>query len=278
MQDFSYFQDSFNLRKLSSYYLQIQLCKFGIGYVITDPIRNQHIAIKKVTFENPEEELLVNFQNAIREDVYLNKHYKAVNFLMVSEKNTLIPADFFDKKHLKDYFKFNFILTKEEEVHFNYLEKAKAYNVYSMPSVLINFLVNHFPEIKLFHYTTPFIKSVFRDNENSKSVFDIINISFQHDLMNLIVIKRGKLVFFNDFDYHAPEDAVFYIMSVMKKIFIDIHKSDFTVQGTIVEGDKLHNYLQKYIPEVKFISKSEKGFPFMKVPVHLFANMLNYDA
>ena len=276
MQDFSYYHDSLNLRKLSSYYLQIQVSKLGIGYVISDPIRNQHIAIKKLTFENQDEELLINFQNAIKEDVYLNKHYKAVNFSFVSEKNTLIPADFFDKKHLKEYFKFNFIVSKEEEVHFNYIEKAKAYNVYSLPSVLVNFLVNHFPEIRLYHYTTPFIKFMFKEH-STENVFDSINISFQHNLMNVIIVKKGKLLFFNDFDYHTVEDAVFYLMNVIKKLLINTRKADVSIQGTVSKGDKLHKYLVKYIPNIIFITKTDKEFPFNKVPIHLFANLLNFD-
>lgn len=277
MKDFSYFHDSFNLRKLSSYFLQIQLSKFGIGYVITDAIRNQYIAVKNKVFENPDESLLLNFQNAVREDVYLNKHYKAVNFFYVSEKNTLIPSDYFDKKYLKDYFKFSFVLQKNDEVHFNYLEKTKAYNVFSMPSILINFLVNHFPEIRFYHYTTPFIKAAFKDIEGSKSVFDTVRVSFQHNLMNIVVIKNHKLMFFNDFDYNSEADAVFYIMNVIKKLFINLRRVDFSVQGTIMRGDKLHGYLKNYIPNIKFVDKFSKEFPFKEVPMHVYANLLNSD-
>ncbi|MBN2891927.1 MAG: DUF3822 family protein [Bacteroidales bacterium] len=277
MQDFSYFHESFNLRKLSSYFLQIQLCKLGVGYVITDTIRNQHIAIKHKAFENPDENILTNFQNAVKEDVYLNKHYKTVNFLFISEKNSLIPADYFDKKHLKEYFKFNFILSEQEEVHFNYIEKAKAYNIYSIPSTLINFLVNHFPEIRLYHYTTPLIKSTFND-VGANNAFDTIRISIQNQLMNIVIVKNQKLIFFNDFDFHTEEDAVFYIMSVMKKLLVNLRRADVTIQGTIEKNGKLHKYLLKYIPEIKFHTKFDKEFPFSQIPNHIFANLLDFEA
>ncbi len=277
MQNFSYFNDSFNLKKISSYYLQLQLSKHSISYIITDTIRNQHIAIKNKLFENPDEDILVNFQNAIKEDVYLNKHYKSVNFFFVSERNTLIPAEYFDKKHIKDYFKFSFVLSNQEEVHFNYIEKAKAYNLYSIPSILINFLVNHFPEIRLHHYTTPLIKATFNDTDGTQNVFDNIRASFQRNLLNIAIVKNQKLVFFNDFDFKTDEDAVFYIMSVVKKLFINNRRCDFTVQGLIEKNSKLHKYLAKYFPEVKFAEKYDKDFPFNQVPVHYYANLLNFD-
>lgn len=275
MENFSYFHDSFNLRKLSSYYLQIQLSKFGVSYVISDVIRNQHIAIKNKNFENPEEDILVNFQEAVKEDVYLNKHYKTVNFFFISEKNTLIPADYFDKKHLKTYFKFNFNLSSKEEVHFNYIEKAKAYNLYSVSSTMVNFLVNHFPEIRLFHYTTPLIKSAFNEAQGTKSV-DNIRVSFQNNLLNVVLIRNDKLIFFNDFDYNTEEDAIFYIMSVMKKQQVKLKISRVTIQGTVKPSGKTHKYLLKYMPNVKFLTKFDMEFPFNQLSGHTFANLLDF--
>jgi hypothetical protein len=54
MQDISNFTESFNLRKLSSYYLNIQLSKYGIEYAISDVVRNQYVAVVSKAFQNPE--------------------------------------------------------------------------------------------------------------------------------------------------------------------------------------------------------------------------------
>ncbi len=277
MQDFSYFHESFSLKKISSYMLQIQLSKFGIGYVVTDAIRNQHVAIKNKPFDNIKEDIFVNFQNAVKEDVYLNKHYKSVSLLFVSEKNTLIPIQYFNKKYLKDYFKFNFVLSEKEEMHFNHLKKAKAYNIYSVPSVLVDFLVNHFPEVRLYHHTTPYIRSAFKAVDGAVGAFDYVRVCFCNDFMNISVIKNQKLIFLNNFNFCSDEDAVFYIMTVMDKLSIKLNKASFSVLGTIEKGSKLHKYLLKYISEVKFVERFDREFPFKQVPAHVYANILDFE-
>lgn len=275
MQNFSYFHESFNLRKLSSYFLNIELSKYGVCYVISDSIRNQHIVIKYLEFEDIEADVIENFQNVVKDDVYLNKHYKNVNFFLENNKYTLVPADLFDKKSKVEFLKYNHVIENNEEVHFSYIEKIEAYDIYAYPSVLINFLVNHFPEIRFFHTTTTFLNTYIRDNENSKDVYENVAINFNNNTLDILVIKNQKLLFLNDFDFNADEDAVFYIMNVLKKLKLNIAKISVTVQGKILVSDKLYQYLVKFLPQIKFKSKFKKEFPFNKVSPHLFANILS---
>jgi len=275
MQNLSYFHESFNLRKLTSYYLNIQLSKYGISYVISDAIRNLHIAIKHTQFEDSNINIIENFQNIVKDDVYLNKHYKAVNFFLANEKYTLVPADLFDRKHRKDFLKFNHVIDRDEEVHFSYIEKIEAYDIYVYPSVLINFLVNHFPEIRFYHTTTTFLNSYVEINENSNEAFETVAINFMQDSFDILVLKNQRLIFLNDFNFNTEEDAVFYVMNVLKKLRLDISKISVTVQGNIVISSKLYKYLIKFLPHLKFRTKFQKKYPFEKVAPHLFANVLS---
>lgn len=274
MNNFSYFHDSFNLRKLSSYYLNIELSKYGISYVISDAIRSQHIAIKTIQFEDPNTDLIENFQNVVKDDVYLNKHYKTVNFFLANEKYTLVPADFFDKGKKADFLKYNHAVNRDEEIHFSYIEKAEAYDVYAYPSVLVNFLVNHFPEIKFFHSTTILLNTYIKANQNSNDVFENVAINFQSNSLDILVLKQQNILFLNDFEFNTEEDAIFYIMNVLKKLKLDLSKISVTLQGKIVVSTKIYQYLKKYLPQVEFKAKFNKEFPFKKVAPHLFANIL----
>lgn len=274
MQDLSYFHKSFNLSKLSSYYLTIELSKFGLSYVISDAIRNQHIALKYSNFENPDADIIENFQNLVKDDVYLNKHYKAVNFYLVNDRYTLVPADIFDKKHKKSFLKYNHILQANEEVHFSYIENAQIYNIYVYPSVLINFLVNHFPEIRFFHSTTPFVKLYINNNKNSNNSSETVAINFYPHFFDILVLKNQKILFLNDFSYNTQEDAVYYIMNVIKKLKLNINTIDANIQGAVDNNDKIFQYLNKFLPQLKFKTKFNKEFPFKEVAPNKFANIL----
>jgi len=275
MQNFSYFHETFNLRKLSSYYLQILLSKTEICYAITDVVRNQHIAIKRKIFENPSEDILTNFQNAVREDVYLNKHYKTVNFYFASENNTLVPLDFFDKKNAKDFYKSNHTLLAGEEVQFNFIEQIQTYNLYSIPSILINFLVNLFPEVRLFHSSTSFLMYFSIYSKKISSQLKVVGINFNKNSFEIAVIKNQKLSFFNSFNFKTDEDAIYFLLNVFKKLDLDTKRQEIFVQGNIEHGNKLYQYLLNFIPNTKFVVKFDWEFPFKQVSPHKHALILS---
>ncbi len=274
MQNNIYFHESFNLRKLSSYLLNIQVSKEGICYVITDVIRNQYIAIKYQEFENSDEDILVNLQKAIKEDVYLNKHYKTVNFYFVSDKYTLVPAEFFDKKYLNQYFKYNQYLLPTEEIHFTLIAKPKVYNVFAYPAELTSFLVNHFPEVRLFHSTLPFVNYFLYLNENTTKEAETVGVNFYKSSFDIVVIKKQELLFLNSFKFKTEEDAIYFIMSVIDKLSLEKTKIELILQGNTNKQGKVYNYLKEMILKTKFSNKFTREYPFKEIPAYYFSNLL----
>ncbi len=274
MQNISLFHESFNLRKLSSYLLNIQVSEEGLFYTINDSVRKQCIAVVANEYENKAESLIDKFQSIVKSDVYLNKHYKAVNFFLVSDKLTLVPADFFDKKYIKDYFKFNHFLKPDEEVHFAYIEEIKAYLLYAFPSVLINFLVNHFPEIRFFHSAYPFIKNIFRIDADASEIFETVGLNFSENFFEIFIVKKQKPVLYNNFSFNTPEDALFYIAAILNKISANTKRISMFAQGDIAINDKIYLLLQKFFPQIELIDKIDFTFNFKNTKAFNFANIL----
>ncbi len=274
MQNLSLFHETFNLRKLSSYLLNIQVSEEKLFYTINDAVRNQCIAVVSTEFENAREPIIDKFQNIVKNDVYLNKHYKTVNFLFVSEKITLVPADFFDKKYVKDYFKFNHFISPDEEVHFAYIEEIKAYLLYAFPAVLINFLVNHFPEIRFFHTAFPFIKNIHRIDSQFSDVFETVGINFFENSFEIFIVKKQKPILYNNFKFNTDEDAVFYIISILKKLSINLNRVRIFLQGSISEKSNIYKHLIKFLPQTGFVNKIDFLFSFKNTNTHQFVNIL----
>jgi hypothetical protein len=250
------------------------LSKYDFSYVIVDAIRNQFICIKHHNFEDPEKSLLENFTQAVADDVYLNKHYKAVNFYLIHDKYTLVPAEFFDKKYAKEYFKFNHIISPDDEVHFTFSEKANLFNVFVYPTELTNFLVNHFPEIRLFHSTYPFMN--YHLNNNSKGdETTTIAINIKHSSFDIMALRKENLVLLNTFEFKAREDAVYFIISIIKKLNLDFNKVQIKLQGDTSRQDKIYLYLKDYFPNISFTTKFQKEYPFKEVSSYFLADILS---
>ena len=132
MKEFSEFSPNFKTAKISSYSLLLQIDKEGIAYSIADNFRKNYLAIVRKNFKEPvlPENLTQVVKEIIDKETYLNKRYKNVNLIYTSERYTLIPAEFFDKKLVRKIFSLNHYLADNEEVHFNDL-KNNIYNLYT---------------------------------------------------------------------------------------------------------------------------------------------------
>jgi len=115
------------------------LSRLGYSYCIVDTVRHKCVAIKNINFENvgDNDTFYKNVEDFLKNDSFLNKFYKSVDFIFQSSKSTLVPNSLFDRKRIKSYFEFNQVLDELEEIHYNKLKRTEALNI--TPN-LINYL------------------------------------------------------------------------------------------------------------------------------------------
>ena len=278
MKNITKFDKSFNINKISSYQLTLKLSKTGYSYCIIDTIRRQYVAISYFNFEEKvnNNNFLKNLKKAIKEDAYLNKNYKAVNLICSCKKFTLIPDDFFDKRKLKTYFKFNQELLDKEEIHFNKIKSSNLYNVFVISSDITTYLVNQFPEIRFVHQGTPLINTYISKAKKSKSEKPTVILNISLDNFDLLAIKAGKLHHYNYYQYRTETDLIYYVLNTFKHLDLDVNKTEIIILGTVEGGTSMHKLLKEFFANVKFGTCNEDfTYNFAEVPEHLFSNILS---
>lgn len=275
MENFSYFDSSFNVNKTSTYIITIQFCPTGYSYCIKDIIRKQIVAIKNDDFsESTRPNYVDKIKDVIKSDIYLNKSYKSVDLIFRAEKFTLVPSELFDKSFLKSYFKFNYEFSDDEEIHFNKLKSANAYNLFVMPASITTFLVNKFPEVKFYQQGSPIIEYLVEKTKNSNSEAPTVFLNIYKDCFDFISVCKGKLLFYNIFKYQTAEDYLYYLLNVMKSLKYEPGKTDIKLSGDIDENSELYLKTYKYFPNYSF-AKITEDFNFnFEVPEHKLANIL----
>ncbi len=277
MKNFSEFDKSFNLRKLSSYKLSIEVGYYGYSYCIIDTNRNQVVALSHLNFENNpnKENLYNNVEQTFKDDAYLNKKYKNVDIIYNTSKFSIIPKEFFDKKQLKSFFKFSHVLNKNENLHYNKLGNVEANNLFAMPLELTNYIENKFSVANFMHQGTPLIDYYLNENKNSKSVLPTFILNLSQNKTNIIVIKYNKLLFYNIFDYRNDDDVFYYLLNTINKLGYEANKIELILVGDIEGSGNLHTRLQKYITEIKFaVCNKQINYNITKIPEHFLANLI----
>lgn len=271
MQQISYFSESFNTQKLASYYLNIELSKWGLVYSIYDVIRVQFVAVVAKTFENPEADLIDNLQKTIIDEVYLNKHFKVVNFILVNNNYTLVPEEVFSKKNKKDYLEFSSLQKIDnDELLFSFVEPLKLYSVFSYPSLMVNFLVNQFPEIRFFHSSCNILSSLL-SLANATNQNTLVLVDFYPEFFNVAYLNNQKLEFYNNFNFDTAETAAYHVLNIVNKF--NLKNTPIYLQGDIDNKNKAYTYLKSYIENIKFRVQFGVNLDLKQTSTHYFANV-----
>lgn len=275
MKEFTSFDDSFNIGKTLSYDLAIQVSTMGYAYSVLDTIRNKYVAIKSAKFETevPATEIAKNLEKVLKQDGFLTKKYKSIFFLGCTPKTILVPLVLFDKSSLKQYFEFNHQLNHFDEIHFNQLPEAGAYNVFTLNSDVTTLLINKFPKIKFYHQNTPFVNAAIRNNQNKKN--DTVFANFTANNLTLLVLSEKKLRLINSFYFHASADAVFFVLNLYYQLGLKFEFNDLYLSGDIDKKSEIYSEIKSFVKNVSFNQVQNKyNFPFNEESYPI-VNLLN---
>jgi len=280
MDNFSLFNESFNINKTSTYQLTIQLGENGYSYCIVDTIRKRYVGIKHVNFEMVlnEEQFFDKVKEILKTDAYLNKSYKGVDLIYVSQKSILIPNEYFDKSNLKTYFKFNHQLSDLEEIHFNKLKNASANLVFAIPSYLTTLFVNTFPEINFFHQATSLVENRLIKNNERNFNYNTVLVHFHKNFFDAVVTKGNELLLYNTFNFQNENDYIYYLVNLYQRLGLKSEETELVLLGDIKENSNFHRLTTHYLPNMRFAKiNSNTAYFFDTIPQHLFSNILDLN-
>lgn len=278
MDKFALFHDSFGISKTSSYFLSLQLDKNGYAFSIVDTIAQRFVAVKFEPFGTgmKEKSYAEKLEQMLKEDAFLNKNYKSVHFGFVTQKSILVPKELFDKQHLKSFFTFNHSLKSSEELHFNYINKAGAYNIFAIPSDLTTSLVNRFPEIQFYHHAGAFIEAAIKVTNEQKIKLPSLHLNINGTFCDIAAVADGELVLHNSEQYSQTEDVLYHLLNVAEQLEIKPSKCFLFSSGDIAQKTEGGKTLRRFFPNLRFMKESTgTQYDFDEVPEHLLANVLN---
>ena len=279
MKEFALFNESFSATKTTTYHLSILLSSLGYSYCIVDTVRQKCVAIKNINFDQVGDSDIFykNVEDFLKNDSFLNKFYKSVDFIFQTSKSTLVPNSLFDRKRLKSYFEFNQVLDEFAEIHYNKLKRTEAINIFSIPSSITTLMVNQFPELRFYHQASTFIDNTLR---KAQEVENLIGVMVNNDFFDLAVCESGKLFLYNNFEYKNENDFVYHILNVYQQLKIKPSEVALYLSGDIDEKDKRFTLLLKYIKKINFVRITDNSncqYSFDEVPEHFLTNLLNID-
>ncbi len=170
-----------------------------------------------------------------------------VKLIINNRLSTLVPETLFDEKLSLEYLKYDVKLLKNDVPSYDKIDEIEAVNVY-LPFINVNnYLIDNFGTFDYFHYSTLFIKKSIK-YELGNNHYTCLN--FRENCFDMAVLKNGKLLFHNSFDYKTKEDVLYFILNSFQQNKFKLKKNIFFISGNL--NDDISDFLKKFHNNINF--------------------------
>jgi hypothetical protein len=185
------------------------------------------------------EDLCSCCQCVFESDELLQLKYRNVYALWLSPRYGLVPASLFDPQATEKYVNFLLGKTANETALHRYAEEAQLHVVFSIPSRLKNTVKVYQSATQWFHQSETFIRFIPREKQ--------VAFFFYGNNMDITVARSQKLLFYNTFEVKTPEDALYFLASVL-----DLHGLPLSVDMAFagVWDDSPYKSIRQYAPHI----------------------------
>ena len=240
-------QTNNKLDKLTNLRLSIQVSLNGLSFCILEDSTKTITYLEHFGFDKKLTpfELLDHIKSIYSSEEVLKNAFNTVNVIYVNELSTLVPKPLFDEDALADYLKFNSKILKSDFIAFDEIEANDSMNVY-VPYVNINnFIYEKYGSFSYRHFSTILIDHILKLEKNTANPKMYINTSDTH--FEIIVVKKGKLLFYNMFDYSTKEDFIYYTLFTIEQLKLNPETLEVLLLGSLDKEHELFKIAYKYI-------------------------------
>lgn len=265
------------LEQTEQYKLSIQVSLNGFSFCCMDDRTKRFVALKDYSIANLSgtfDELCFQIERIVKEDELLNRPYKEVKCMLVSQMYTLIPSEFFIKEKSFEYLKSLIPFSeKEVEVHYSRIKNSSIVAVYAIPVTITSAIREAHPTATFYNQCVPQINKQLAEKTTSQYQLSIFT---HNNLVGFSLMDNGKLKIYTTYNIESTSDLVYYALLLLKEHDIKPADVEVYVSGTVEKQSPRFAELSQYLPNLA-LDLVPKGFEYSYLfkykAEHQFANL-----
>ncbi len=269
-----------------NYKLSIQLSTNGFSFSVLEVNRNKLLSVESYQLDKPESispsvshesVVLLAIEELFSQFKWIGKKFAALNFIVESNKSTLVPMPLFDPAEINTYLDFSHNITKDEDIISNSMVNLEAFNIFSINKTLREKISSMFPDSTILNISNTLIEGILINHKN-QSIKNKVFVNVRNSYFDVIIVDGKRLIFFNTFKYKTKEDFIYFLIFVFEQLRINPEDVELVLLGNIRKNSPLYEMAYNYIRKISFANRSEMikySYVFDDVPGHFFYNLLN---
>lgn len=267
---------SFNQRDSSAYQLSILAGMDSLVYLVHQD-DGTALLLKSIPFNGNSsiEDYAARLQDSLEKEELLSVLFRKVRLALPEARAVLVPRRLFKSAELHTYVDSLVPVTDSDGVYVDELPAEEVNVCYKVPLQVADTLRKHFPTARFHSLATTFIEGACRVCRQH-SLETMACAGFTGHVVQLCVLRQGKLHFYNAFPFQASQDVLYFTMLLYERFQLDTSNVPLYLAGAISAESDIYTKLYSYVGDLRFIEAPMGltfGKKFANVPPHLFFNL-----
>lgn len=223
------------------------------SYSFIDVKENQCVGLCSFSQQAGGVDKVGKLQKLLKAQQELHKNYARTIVLSSKRECTLIPEEVYKKEDEEKYISLLFGDAYSGKYHSMHLPSLGNYLVYKTPVASDELYKELFPGSIYYHSTGFLLNTLGRISFSYKE--PLVHAHFSKNYFEMAMFSKGKLLFYNSFEFQTSEEIAYYILYALKQWNVEANK--IMVSGQMpADSDELF-WLKKYVQEIVDFPKDE---------------------
>jgi hypothetical protein len=208
-------------------------------------------------------------------------NWKHVRIAVNSHAFSLVPSLFFDAGSASDYLSFALgtPVSNRDKVLFHDLPLIHAYNVFSVPVLWYDWIVNHFgnSSITFYHLSSPLIIGALVSHVEHQEL-RVASLYFEKDNFTLVVSESQQLILCNRFRYTQIPELAYIILFTLSQLNFSPEELKVLCYGEITASSEAYQELSRFFPNLQIGNRPatlKYSRQCAEVPGHRYFGLFN---
>ncbi|SKB73237.1 DUF3822 family protein [Dyadobacter psychrophilus] len=180
--------------------------------------------------------------------------WKNVRISINSHAFSLIPNLIFEEDSAADYLAFALgnPVPKDEKVLYHDLPLVHAQNVFSVPQIWYDWMINHFgnSQITFYHLTSPLIIGALVSHLEHQQI-RMVSIYFEKDYFTLVITESQQLILCNRFRFSKTQELAYIILFTLSQLNFLPEEMKVICYGEIAPSADAYTELSRFFPNLQ---------------------------
>lgn len=246
-----------NSEKNNHISLSIQVSLNGLSFCALDTRSRSIVYFKDQRFPKKLNPLqtLQQIEKIYQEESFLGQPFTGVKLLFSNELYSLVPQKLFQEENASDYLKFNARILETDFVAEDTLAEHELVNVYIPFTNIVNYFFDRYGEFEYQHCVSVLAKA-FLDINKDRNTGTRVYLNRNAAGYDLIIIRKGELLFGNSFMCDTKEDFIYYLLFTAEQLELDPETFELILLGNITENSDYYNIAFTYVRNISFLETS----------------------